>query len=148
MGEGMVDLALVGYQSFSIICHQIPERSWQIAGFPLAVCSRCTSIYAGGLAGLLLYPMVHYVGHFGRVGKSIGAIAWSRRGLALAMVPMLADVAFDLLGIRQNTFLSRAMTGGLAGVALALYLTPTILAAGAEWRRGSAYNQTGDNRYE
>ncbi|MFM8392502.1 MAG: DUF2085 domain-containing protein [Acidobacteriota bacterium] len=138
MAEGRVGLALVGYQSFSIICHQIPERSWQIAGFPLAVCSRCTSIYAGGLAGLLLYPLVRYR----------GAEILSRRGLALALVPMLADVAFDLLGIRLNTFLSRAMTGGLAGLALALYLTPTILAAGAEWRRGSAYNQTGDNRLE
>lgn len=142
MAVGQFTLAQIGYQSFSIICHQIPERSWEIAGFPLAVCSRCTAIYVGGLAGLLLHPLTRLQrGWLQPAGLSKG---W----LALALLPMLADVAFDLLGLRPNTFLTRTITGGLAGIALALYLTPTILAAGAEWRRGSAPYQTGDNRHE
>jgi len=33
------------YAFFSRICHQDPGRSWHIAGEPLAVCIRCTSIY-------------------------------------------------------------------------------------------------------
>src|SRR5262249_2651061 len=33
-------------------CHQQPARSWHVAGEPLAVCIRCTSIYFGFLAAL------------------------------------------------------------------------------------------------
>ncbi len=41
------------YSFFSAICHQLPERSWNLAGSPLAVCIRCTSIYLGFLLGTL-----------------------------------------------------------------------------------------------
>jgi hypothetical protein len=40
------------YNFFAVICHQQPARSWQVAGEPLAVCIRCTSIYFGFLAAL------------------------------------------------------------------------------------------------
>jgi uncharacterized membrane protein len=43
---------------FSSICHQIPERSFQLAGEPLAVCARCTGIYFGfALAALVLWML-------------------------------------------------------------------------------------------
>ena len=41
------------YTFFSRICHQYPERSFHLAGAPLAVCIRCTSIYAGFLIALV-----------------------------------------------------------------------------------------------
>src|ERR1041384_3751425 len=50
--------ALLIYGSFSAVCHQLPERSFHLLGFPLAVCARCTGIYLGALTGLLLYPSV------------------------------------------------------------------------------------------
>ena len=40
------------YQFFSLVCHQIPGRSWHLDGEPFAVCIRCTSISLGFLAGL------------------------------------------------------------------------------------------------
>ena len=40
------------YRFFCAICHQAPDRSWHLAGLPLPVCIRCTSIYAGFLAAL------------------------------------------------------------------------------------------------
>lgn len=40
------------YRLFSAICHQAADRSWHLAGHPLPVCIRCTSIYAGFLAAL------------------------------------------------------------------------------------------------
>ena len=39
------------YVFFKQICHQLPDRSWWLAGSPLPVCSRCTSIYLGFLVG-------------------------------------------------------------------------------------------------
>src|SRR5262245_39522704 len=37
--------------AFRRVCHQIPERSFFIAGLPMAVCARCAGAYAGLLAG-------------------------------------------------------------------------------------------------
>lgn len=142
MAEGMVTLAQIGYRTFSIICHQIPERSWQIAGLPLAVCSRCTAIYVGAVLGLLLYPIIR------QTPLLIRLTHHSRRLLALGLLPMLADVAFDLSGIRANTFSTRAITGGIAGVAISLYLLPAILAIGAEWRQVRMINETGEDGNE
>ncbi len=42
------------YTFFSTICHQVAERSWFLAGEPLAACIRCTSVYVGFLSGLVL----------------------------------------------------------------------------------------------
>lgn len=46
------------YHAFDLFCHQQPERSWQIDGYPLAVCARCFGVYTGVLiaasAGLRL----------------------------------------------------------------------------------------------
>ena len=42
------------YLFFSTICHQLPGRSWHLHGEPLAACIRCTSIYVGFLAGLVV----------------------------------------------------------------------------------------------
>src|SRR5687768_9603926 len=45
------------YQAFSYVCHQQSERSFFIAGEPLAVCARCTGLYAGFALTTLLYPL-------------------------------------------------------------------------------------------
>ena len=42
------------YAFFSTICHQEPERSWQIFGKSLPVCIRCASIYFAFTAALWL----------------------------------------------------------------------------------------------
>jgi uncharacterized membrane protein len=44
---------LVGYA----ICHQIPERSFHIAGHQLPLCARCTGIYMGALASFTLMTL-------------------------------------------------------------------------------------------
>ena len=41
------------YAAFSWICHQRPQRTWTLGGFPLAVCVRCLGLYTGALAGAL-----------------------------------------------------------------------------------------------
>lgn len=42
------------YAAGSAVCHQIPVRSFHLAGRPLAVCGRCTGLYLSALAGGLL----------------------------------------------------------------------------------------------
>lgn len=126
--QGLVGPALGLYQSFALICHQLPERSWQLGGAPLAVCSRCTAIYGGVLVGVLLAPLM-------RRSRRMG---WrSRWWLGGALLPMLIDVGLDWLGVVSNTFATRSVTGGIFGVAVAIYLYPELLAARDEWLRAA-----------
>lgn len=134
MADGEVVPALILYRSFSLICHQIPERSFQAFGAPLAVCSRCTAIYVGALGGLLIYPVVRTL--LQRLDSHTRGSKWGGRGwFVIALLPMVVDVAADWLGLMSNSFTSRAVTGGIAGLAAALYILPGVIAAFDEWRR-------------
>lgn len=42
------------YALFSLICHQDPDRSFYLNQAPFAVCIRCTGIYLGAAAAVLL----------------------------------------------------------------------------------------------
>jgi uncharacterized membrane protein len=112
--------AVLLYQSFSAICHQIPERSFQYGGYHLGVCSRCTGIYGGFLAGLLLYPLLRNI----RNGR-FPARWW----LVAAAIPMMIDFAVDYLKIMANTFSSRTLTGLLFGSVTAFFILPGFIAA-------------------
>ena len=43
------------YASGSVICHQLPERSFFLDGQQLPVCARCTGLYLSGAAGALAW---------------------------------------------------------------------------------------------
>jgi uncharacterized membrane protein len=114
---------LVGYA----ICHQIPERSFHIAGHQLPLCARCTGIYLGALMGFSLMTV------WGR-----------RRAASLPPTPIaLTLVAFIvLLGIDGlNSYLTffphmphlyqpqnwlRLTTGTLEGLALSSFVYPVL----------------------
>ena len=43
------------YASGSVICHQLPERSFFLDARQLPVCARCTGLYLSGAAGVLAW---------------------------------------------------------------------------------------------
>jgi len=72
----------------STLCHQEAGRSFSIRGFPLAVCSRCIGLYAGGVIGLLA----------GGLG-----CAWlrpaPRAAFFILIAPTLVDAVLPLTGL-------------------------------------------------
>ncbi|MBI4546493.1 MAG: DUF2085 domain-containing protein [Ignavibacteriae bacterium] len=103
------------YTWFSHICHQVDSRSLHLFGMKLSVCARCSGIYVGFFLGVVLSPFLSR-----RV--SLSAIKW----WALALLPMLIDIALDVLGIHSSTIVTRVATGVVFGVNAAFILTPLI----------------------
>jgi uncharacterized membrane protein len=93
----------------SLICHQIPERSFYLAGFQLPVCARCLGIYVGAASGVALVLM--------RSGAATHP--WSastRRWLAIAAAaPTLVTVVLETGGVWYPSNVTRAAAGLLLG---------------------------------
>ena len=120
--SGDMDVGSLIYLAYSRVCHQFASRSFQIEGHPLAVCSRCAGIYAGYALGLVAYPFV----------RSLARTETPERTwLLAALAPVAIDLAGDFAGLFDNTLLSRALTGGVAGAAGAFYTLPGFVCLAA-----------------
>lgn len=106
------------YGGFAMLCHQLPERSYFIDGHQLAVCSRCTGIYAGFTFTLLLYPLI---------GSLKNTVTPPPKWLILATIPLAIDVGVNFFGFWQNTHTSRLLTGALLGGMVVFYVMPGII---------------------
>ena len=111
-------LAGVIYGAFAPLCHQLPERSYFIDGHKLAVCSRCTGIYAGFAFTLLLYPLVRSLRNTATPPRSV---------LILAALPLAIDFSLTFFGFWENTHTSRLLSGALLGSVAVFYVMPGII---------------------
>jgi len=115
---GHSTLAFAIYGAFSKLCHQIPERSFFIAGHQLAICARCTGLYVGFTAVTLCYPLV----------RSVRRIDTPpRKWLFIAALPLVIDFSLGYFGLWENTHLSRFLTGALLGSVSVLYVLPGLV---------------------
>ena len=96
--------------AFRALCHGIPRRCLEIWHTPMPICARCTAIYGGLLAGILLFMILPRLsGHL------------ARKILLFAAIPMFIDGLTQLAMLRESTNLLRIETGLLAGAAFALW---------------------------
>jgi uncharacterized membrane protein len=134
---GWAAAAQVVYLGFHAVCHQMPERSFYVGEFPLAVCARCTGVYAGAAAGLLLYPLARPL-----TRTDAPARGW----LLAAALPTTIDLLLGVTGVWENTHLSRFLTALLAGAAAAFYVVPGCVDLGSRGLRrciGNLYSREG-----
>ena len=118
LASGHDFFALMIYEVFGYLCHQIPERSFHVEGHKLAVCARCTGLYMGFAVGVLVYPLA----------RSLRELETPRRlWLLAACVPLLVDWALGFFGFWENTHLSRSSTGALLGAVCAFYVVPGLI---------------------
>jgi uncharacterized membrane protein len=118
--DGARLLALGVYEIGSRVCHQLPERSFHVAGIPMPVCARCAGLYASGAAGV--------------------AFAWiSRRGvwsvarplLIAAALPIAVTVALEWLHLIATTNAVRFVTGLPLGFAAGWIVIDALVRAPA-----------------
>lgn len=92
--------------AFHGLCHQLPERTWQLGGEPMVVCSRCAGLYAGLAAGALL-PLPRRW------------LAWGRALILVVVGLNLIELGTEALGLRLLSHPPRMVVGALLGWALA-----------------------------
>lgn len=106
------------YRFFSFVCHQIPERSIELLGQPMAVCSRCFGIYLGLAVGTLAYPVLRDITRIDPLPR-----VW----LFLSIIPTAIDWSLTIFGIWENTMISRFFTGSVLGFTCAMYIVPAVV---------------------
>jgi uncharacterized membrane protein len=115
--RGHITTASVITILFSKVCHQDPARSFSIQGVPLPVCIRCSAIYLGILAGILVSPLLH-VEVFGE-----------RRCASLMLLALAAsslEWGISMWGGLESTALTRSISGGLLGATCGICLIAVL----------------------
>jgi len=106
------------YRAFSFVCHQIPDRSFHLAGYKFAVCSRCTGIYSGLALATLSYPLVRSLKQ-----PVTPNLIW----LFVAVAPLAIDWSLGYFSVWQNNHVSRFSTGALFGATAVFYILPGLI---------------------
>ena len=111
------------YAFYGKICHQLDDRSLHVAGNPLAVCARCSSVYCGFLVGSVIVMLFRT------------SLPSSLRLMAItAMAPMVLDVIAGFLGISSPSMVSKILTGSWFGLLSSFFLIPMMQGAVEELR--------------
>ena len=118
LSHGFLIPAVLLHRAFAFVCHQRPDRTFSLFGFPIAVCARCLGIYLGAAIGLLL-----------RTSRSLAL-----RLLFAAAALNALDAATELAGLHGNWMPLRFVLGALLGSAAALLISSSL----TEYRHSSA----------
>jgi len=100
--------AFFTYLPFSFFCHQIPERSFTLLQYPLAVCHRCSGIYLGLFLGTLLSSFFSLLTTRARRACIISSAA-----------VLILDALIPFTGLWNGFRLFRFLTGLFFGVTAA-----------------------------
>lgn len=103
------------YALFRGVCHQKAHRCFELFGFPMAVCARCTLIYFGIAVGALVLPMFN--SHNRRRYLILLGISGGLVGI---------DVVCGYLHLYDNVFATRIVTGFLVGLPLGAMSTAAV----------------------
>jgi hypothetical protein len=88
------------YGIASLLCHQLPERSFRVSSVQMPVCARCAGIYFGAaIACIVSAGARSFQPSRGRSPESL-ALGWRSLGeprvaLAVAVVPTLATLLYE-----------------------------------------------------
>jgi len=114
-----VPASALTYALGSIICHQRPERSFDLFAAQMPVCARCVGLYAGAAAGAFMSRVAGW-----RWRPSAGSEPrrrtdrW-RAALLAAAVPTAATWMVEAIGMAAPSNLARAVAALPLGAAVA-----------------------------
>ncbi len=108
------------YLAGAVVCHQRPERSFDLAGHAWPVCARCSGIYLGAAAAVLLFLALERAGpHHSTVRDGTLRAAAARLAVGLAMLPAALSLVWEWTTGLTPPDLVRAATGVAIGAVVA-----------------------------
>ena len=115
--QALLPLGLLGEAlelPFVLICHRLPERTLELAGVAMPLCSRCAGIFSGlALGAALCWPRL--------------TLPRARLALLAAGLLMLGDVLTQDLGVHPMWHATRLATGALLGWVASAALMAAIM---------------------
>jgi uncharacterized membrane protein len=97
------------------VCHQRPERSFQLWAMQMPVCARCTGIYVAAALAAVASAFA------ASVSRRWSATRW-RAFLLIAAAPTLATVVAESAGMASPSNALRAAAGVPIGVAVSWFV--------------------------
>lgn len=113
------------YAAGSVVCHQLPERSFFLDGRQLPVCARCSGLYLSGAAGVLGWCVWKAARGWRRFAVPPRAALTI---VVVAAMPTAASYLAGVAGIWDGTNLTRA----LLAVPLGLCAGAVVAAVGTK----------------
>lgn len=109
----------------SVICHQLPDRSFFLDGRQLPVCARCTGLYLSGAAGLAGWWAVKLLRGWrpqpvppaSAPWATAGQVRWTMGLLLIVAAPTVVSYLTGVLGVWDGSNLTRALLAVPLGVA-------------------------------
>jgi uncharacterized membrane protein len=115
------------YAAGSVICHQLPDRSFFLDGRQLPVCARCAGLYLSGASGFLGWCAWKIARGWRPVSVTPRTAIQST---LLAALPTAISVAAGAIGIWDGSNVTRALLalplGATAGGVVASVLTKDL----------------------
>jgi uncharacterized membrane protein len=106
-------LAFAVYAIGSLVCHQLPERSFHLWSRQMPVCARCTGIYAGAALAAIAWSMRRDAAPSGPRNDHDARVV-----LLAAIVPSIATLVFEWSIGRTPSNTIRALAGLPLGAAV------------------------------
>jgi uncharacterized membrane protein len=113
----MTFITALVYFAGSLVCHQLPERSFHLSGIQFPVCARCTGLYLGAAVGMVAL-----------LAASSTALSYSRARVLLlaAALPTVLTAATAWLGWWDPGNAIRAVLALPLGVAVGAIVTAVL----------------------
>jgi hypothetical protein len=121
-------LAFVVYGAGSVVCHQLPERSFFLGPAQWPVCARCAGIYVGAAVAALWC----LGSGFSRTRATAPPLRPSTRSmLAAAAAPTAATLVYEWTTGDMPSHAVRALTGAPLGAAIVFVVVGALSGASA-----------------
>ena len=115
-------LAFLIYSVGSVVCHQLPARSFELWSTQMPVCARCTGIYLGA-AVMAILSLFRLGPDWSR--PSLDA-RHSRYALAAAALPTAVTLAFEWITGNVPSNLIRAVSGVPLGAVVVIVILSAL----------------------
>jgi len=111
------------HNSFSMLCHQLPNRALMINGNLTLVCARCTGFYSGLLVSWILLGLIYWR------KEEILETGLNKAGyfLIAILVAIMLNVAGQFMGLWSTPNWLRFVLGIILGAALIAVIYQAVL---------------------